>query len=173
MRRCIVVIAGVVVGSPAVRAQVAQQAGVAVGSRVRVERVNPFQADSARRSRLTGWLIAERSDSLFIETKAGAAARPVAQSDVRGLWVSRGVGGRKTKRGMVVGAIAGAVAIGTVGAIGEAGCDDTSTGTWDLTTCMGAGKGFAVGAVVGGVLGAVVGAVAGQYKRYELWERVR
>ena len=173
MRRFIIVVGCLLVASTPVLAQVAQQAGVAVGSRVRVERVNPIQADSSRRSRLTGRLTAERPDSLFVETKAGAAARSVAQADVRRLWVSRGIGGRKTKRGMAFGLIIGALTIGSASAISEAGCDDTPAATFDFSSCIGVPAAFAVGSVVGGALGTVVGAVVGQHKRYELWERVR
>ena len=176
MRRCIIVVGCLLIATTRTLAQTAPHPPVPIGSRVRVESVNKYQVDTTRLSRLSGRLTADRPDSLFIQTKAGAVARSVAQSDIRGLWVSRGVGGPKTMRGIGMGALIGAVVVGGIAGISEAGCDNTPLGagpSFGIGPCFGVGPAIGVGAVAGGLLGAVIGGLVGGSKRYELWERIR
>jgi hypothetical protein len=174
MRSCIVAVACLHIAAVPIAAQQASDSRLSVGARVRVENVDTTQAGSRRTRGFLGRLVAQRADTLFVESRPGAPVRPIALSNVSGLWVSQGLGGRKTLRGLTIGAVLGGVLLGAVAAIDEAGCAEPLEGGISFgSDCTGVGPAFALGFGLGAVVGGVIGGAAGHSKRYERWERIR
>ena len=143
---------------------------LSVGARVRVESAEVQQAGAPRAGRFSGTLVARRADSLFVERAPGAAPRPVALSNVRGLWVSQGRTKRNTLRGATIGALVLGATFAAIVAAEERGCDRPASFGLD---CLGTGKGALLGFTVGGVLGGAVGGTVGFFRRSERWDRIR
>jgi hypothetical protein len=132
-----------------------------VGARVRVE-------TTTRADNISGKLVAQRAESLYVESQSGVMPRPVALSNVRGLWVSQGQMRRRTLRGLMIGALAVGALFAAIAAA-EDGCEDRPPPFDCMTSEPDPIPYFGIGAVAGGTLGGIVG----YFRRSERWERIR
>ena len=129
------------------------------GARVRVA------TDS---SRIVGVLSASTADSLRIAlTQRNADTVSVAVSSIRELAVASGTR-RHVRRGLVYGAVGGAVLGATVRYIGFTPCDEPG-----LLGCYlepkTRGQATAVGAGIGALLGTAIGAIVGAFVVTDRW----
>jgi hypothetical protein len=166
MRYRIVAVGCVLVSAASLSAQQTVDPRLYVGARVRIESVEVQQPGAPRADNIIGRFVAQRAESLYVESQPGVAPRPVALSTVRSLWVSHGQMRRRTLRGVMIGALTGGALVAAITA-GSDGCDDR---TFDcMTVEPDIGLGFGVGAVAGGAIGGTIG----YFRRSERWERIR
>src|SRR5918999_1391136 len=123
MRYCIVAVSCLVVSTAPVSAQRTPDPALYVGARVRVESVEARRAGAPLADNISGKLVAQRAESLYVEAERGVAPRPVALSNVRRLWVSQGQMRRRTLRGTMIGALAGGALMAGIAAA-DRGCED-------------------------------------------------
>jgi hypothetical protein len=167
MRYCIVAVGCLLLSTASLSAQRSVDPRLYVGAQVRVRAVDVQQTGAPRAETISGKLVAQRGESLYVESQPGVAPRPVALSSVRGLWVSQGQTRRRTLRGTMIGALAGGALSVAMAVVSGDPCDDS---TFDcITPIPHPGIYFGVGAAVGGVIGGTIG----YFRRSEWWERIR
>ncbi len=169
--RCFIVAVGcLLVSAASLPAQRTVDPRLYVGAQVRIESVEVQPGAPLRADNISGKLVAQRAESLYVESQPGVAPRPVALSDVRSLWVSQGQMRRRTLRGVMIGGLAGGAVLAAITAASGDGCVDLSPGYADcMTRKPDVVLGFGVGAAVGGVIGGTIG----YFRRSEWWERIR
>lgn len=122
------------------------------------ERVRVHSADGSAEGEVLAW----RPDSM--ELRAAGSVLRFDWTEVRG--VERHRLGRRTVRGLMIGGVVGAVAVGTYAAV-----------TWEPCTALcfgpeGRGVTALLAAALGGAAGAGVGALVGTFVRNPSWEPV-
>jgi hypothetical protein len=169
MRYYIIATCWILVSAGSLSAQRAPDPRLPVGARVRVQSVEGQPAGAPRAEKISGRIVAQRADSLYVESQPGMAPRPVALANVRRLWVSQGQLRRRTLPGTALGALAGGALLAAITAAVDNGCDNRPP-TYDcMTLAADPLAGFGVGALVGGVVGGTIGF----FRRSERWHRVR
>ncbi len=127
------------------------------GTRVRVE-------SATARGKIAGTFLFSRSDTLTILARSGDSVR-FPHPDLTRIQDSRGRSRvRGALKGAALGLLIGPLALGGLGAIGDAGGADEGQ------TISGTAVGVMFGAVIGPVAGAVLGAVRGSERWRTHWE---
>src|SRR5688500_9147477 len=124
MRYYIVAVGYLLLSAASLSAQRTVDPRLYVGAQVRVRTVDVQEAGAPRAETISGKLVDQRAETLYVESRPGVAPQPVALSSVRGLWVSQGHMRRRTLRGTMIGGLAGGALLAAITAAWGGGCLD-------------------------------------------------